>query len=55
VTGKACGLLLSKKSTPKKDRSNLRKGKWSVRFDCDVSISLSSFILFLISNLALLS
>lgn len=43
VTGKACGLLPvpSKKGIPKKDRSKLRKGKWTVRFYCDVSISLS--------------
>jgi hypothetical protein len=41
VTGKACGVLPSKKGITKKDRSKLRKGKWSVRFYCDVSISLS--------------
>jgi hypothetical protein len=39
VTRKACGLLPSKKSITKKDRSKLRKGKWSVRFNCDLSIS----------------
>jgi hypothetical protein len=54
VTGKACGLLPSKKSIPKKDRSKLRKGKWTVRFYCDVSIYLSFFILFSDSNPALL-
>jgi hypothetical protein len=51
VTGKACGFLPSKKSITKKDRSKLRKGKWSVRFSHDVPISLSVlfFFLFLIS------
>jgi hypothetical protein len=38
VTGKACGSLPSKKGITKKDRSKLRKGKWSVRFYCDLSI-----------------
>jgi hypothetical protein len=46
VTGKACGLLPSKKSITKKDRSKFRKGKWSVRFYCHVPISVYRFYSF---------